>query len=163
MDVVAWCDDYIETLVLTVYLGSEQDQGFGIVLIVPVNAEEASVWVIADRLQEFFLVVNDGVESAKILIRAQVVRYYFFDRLAVFDAVHAKEPLDVPRIRLQAVLLVAFETHCEPEPSLPQVVGVLTVDRCMHCVRRDDRALPRDQQDYFGSSVHQNHGPGENG
>ena len=91
-------------------------------LLFPINAKKTStVLSITIQLNQFNLILQNGVELIIIFICADVIRQQDF----VFDSIntikHSHDPLDILRVFFQVVSDVAFYSKRNLEASIIQI------------------------------------------
>ena len=99
--VVARRDDDLQSLVVHIVRVTIRLQVLCVVLIVPVNTDEASFWVLLDQLELTFLGAIDWKKGVVVCVGTLVMRQDLLEIHAISHTSHAEEPLNVSRVSLE--------------------------------------------------------------
>ena len=81
--IVARRDDDLQSLVVHVVRVTIRLQVLSVLLVVPVDADEASIWVLLDQLEFTFLGAIDWKEGVVVCLGALVMRQYLLEGVAI--------------------------------------------------------------------------------
>ena len=139
MDVVAWNKCDINELVMRVFVLAINEVR---VLVIPVNAHEASIsiWIL-ESFEELSLLVPDRVEMLVVLICALVGFQKCFLSYTVFGSIASEQPSNVLRIKLLLFSTVVFKRNCKSEIDLIQVHRVFRLIKIDFVVCWDVRIM----------------------
>ena len=81
--IVARRDDDLQSLVVHVVRVTIRLQVLSVLLVAPVDADEASIWVLLDQLEFTFLGAVDWKEGVVVFVGALVMRQYLLEGVAI--------------------------------------------------------------------------------